>query len=317
MIRFTLNEENFVEFKDLFVNVSENDFLGNNFESFSIGGKEVSIKDAYIIKVNVKDAGSVTFALPYKDLPKYEVIEKITQFKKSEEYETTSEKDKYIKVVELLKGYKPYYAVYRIRNALFSEEDIKNLIKEQGIDSIPSFYIEEKVEEVVETPKVEEAKETNWFKKDLKAIAKNKYHFIFLTVSSFLFGFAFSVGFCNSMVGKLIAILFYVCAAVGLFLDTYVYVDYFKIRSIKNRLFVYSLIFNAIGMLIALGTTLIFYAVDNSEIKTAVSQKLLVGITIGGTLGSILLSICIGYFVVFLEKKFKKQKPEEKKEKEN
>ena len=67
-------------------------------------------------------------------------------------------------------------------------------------------------------------------------------------------------------------------------------------------------------MLIALGTTMIFYSIDSSEIKTAVSSKLLIGIEIGGTLASIAFSVGVGYLISYLQKKFKKVKVEEKSE---
>lgn len=328
MIKFTVSEECFVEYKDLFNIVEKDDSVIGGllrrekkpFESFNIGKKEISLKDTFIIRVNTNGVGSVSFALPYENLPKYEIIDKIKDFKKGDEYVELNEKDKYVKIIEMLKEYKPYFIIYNVRNGVYSKEDIQKLAKDQGLDSVVSFFNEEEeqpVQEVKNEKSVKEEKEpTGWFAKDMKNIKKNKYHFIFLTVSAFLFGFAFSVGFCNAMIGKMISILFFVCAGVGLFLDTYVYVDYFKEKSIKNRLFVYSLIFNTIGMLIALATTLIFYSVDNSEIKTAVSMKLIVGVAIGGTLASVALSVGIGYLIVLLEKKLKKPKPEVKKEEE-
>ena len=323
MIKFTVSEEKCVEYNDLFVIVDEESPIKGllrrektPFESFSLSKKDILLKDTFVIRANVAEVSSVSFALPYENLPKYEIIDKIKEFKKSEEYEGLSEKDKYVKMIEILKEYNPYFVVFNVRNGVYSKEDIQKLIKEQGLDSVQSFYNEE--QETVEEAKAlvaEEKKSENWFVTDLQRIKKNKYHFIFLTVSAFLFGFAFSVGFCNAKIGKLIALLFFVCAGVGLFLDTYVYLDYFKEKTIKDRLFVYSLIFNVIGMLIALATTMIFYSIDNSEIKTAISGKLLVGIEIGGTLLSLAFSVGVGYLIAYLQKKFKKNKAEEKEEK--
>ena len=321
MIRFTVSEDTFVDYNDSFINVEKGSPIFNllkrekkPFESFSLGKKEISLNDTFIIRTNVDGVGSVSFALPYEKLPKYEIIERIKEFKKSDEYVETSEKDRYIKMIEILKEYKPYFVVFNIRNGVYSKEDIQKLIKDEGLESIYSFFNEETVEEEVKAPVEEKKQSDNWFINDLHNIGKNKYHFIFLTVSAFLFGFAFSVGFCNAKIGKMIALLFFVCAGVGLFLDTYVYLDFFKEKTFKDRLFIYSLIFNIFGMLIALGTTMIFYSIDSSEIKTAVSSKLLVGIEIGGTLASLAFSVGVGYLISYLQKKFKKVKVEEKSE---
>ena len=151
---------------------------------------------------------------------------------------------------------------------------------------------------------------------DLKNIKKNKYHFIFLVVSSFLFGFAMSVGYCNAMIGKTIASLFFVCAFVGVFLNTYVFADYFKERGIKDRLFVYSIIFDIAGGLVSLLATYIFYITDKGEINNNVPMSNIVGITIGLVFAMIAVSISLAYLIDYLELKYKNKKSSTPKEDE-
>jgi len=176
--------------------------------------------------------------------------------------------------------------------------------------------VQEAVEEVKEEKAVlskEEkvAKLKNYVMMDITNIKKNKYHFTFLTVSSFLFGFASSVGYCNAIIGKMITILFFVCAGVGLFLNTYVYVDYFKEFKIKSRMFVYSLLFNILGTGLSIAAAMIFYTLDKSDIKSFVAPPTLVGITAAMSAVSIVLALTIGYLIVYLEKKFKEKKYKE------
>ena len=177
--------------------------------------------------------------------------------------------------------------------------------------------LEQPQEEAVEAPKekpVKEKKPKNKidFKKyvvmDVTNIKKNKYHFIFLTVSSFLFGFAASVGFCNAMIGKPISALLFVCAGVGIFLNTYVFIDYFKEFKFRDRLFVYSIIFEIIGYGLSAGATFIFYSLDKGEINANVNASLLAGIGAAMSVVMIILSISIAYLVDFIERKIKAKK---------
>ncbi len=179
-----------------------------------------------------------------------------------------------------------------------------------GEEAMPVENQEATTEEKVEEPKSEKKKID--FKKyavmDLNNIKKNKYHFIFLTVSSFLFGFASSVGFCNAMIAKPISALFFVCAGVGMFLNTYVFIDYFKEFKIKDRLFVYSIIFEIIGYGLSAAATFIFYSLDKGEIKASVNASLLAGIGAAMSVAMVVLSLLIAMLVDFIERKIKAKK---------
>ena len=189
--------------------------------------------------------------------------------------------------------------------------------KETKVEETP-VVSEEKIEEAPieikeEAPKKEKKKID--FKKyvvmDIGDIKKNKYHCIFLTVSSFLFGFASSVEFCNALIGKGISALFFVCAGVGMFLNTYVYIDYFKERKIKDRLFIYSILFNLIGYGLSLGATFIFYSMDRGEIKNGVNSITLIWVSVVMSVVMIILSILIALLVDCIDKKIKAKKAKE------
>ena len=188
---------------------------------------------------------------------------------------------------------------------------------QKTVEQVEEAPLSEPQEEAIKAPKekpVKEKKPKNKidFKKyvvmDVTNIKKNKYHFIFLTVSSFLFGFAASVGFCNAMIGKPISALFFVCAGVGIFLNTYVFIDYFKEFKFRDRLFVYSIIFEIIGYGLSAGATFIFYSLDKGEINANVNASLLAGVGAAMSVAMIILSISIAYLVDFIERKIKAKK---------
>ena len=295
--------------------------------SFFYNKETISLKDCFTIKINIKNACSVVVTYKLENFPKGEIISRIGDLKKMDITDVESSKAKHQALFDLIKEYNPYFMVYQAKNGFpLTQEEMKELsfvdtvYVERVVEEAP--VIEEKPQEVPQNEKVEEQKEgkktfKEQAKADLKSIAKNKYHFIFLTVSAFLFGFASSIGFCNAMLGKPISALFFVCAGVGMFLNTYVFIDYFKEHKIKERLFVYSMIFEVIGFGLSLAATFIFYALDKGEIKNAVSSKLLVGVSIGMFVGMVLLSLCIAYVIDMLITKSKAKKSSQQEEPKN
>ncbi|MBO5577514.1 MAG: hypothetical protein J5955_00140 [Bacilli bacterium] len=318
--------------------------------SFDESEEKISLENVFILQVNIKESASCFFAFPLENFQKDEVINKVAALKKIKVIDLSSSKNKTSELFNAVKEFKPYFIIYQVKNGIsLYKGEVEEVFNETGLNETSYLFfipkeepvIEEKKEEapskeevapVEEAPEVEEKKESseeekpsklkddkfkefkNYVMMDINNIKKNKYHFIFLTISSFLFGFASSVGFCNAMIGKLITILFFICAAVGLFLNTYVYVDYFKEFKFKSRMFVYSILFNILGMGVSLGAAMIFYALDKSDIKTTVSAGTLIGVTAAMSVISILLAVTIGYVVVYFGRKAKAKKYGESKE---
>ena len=298
--------------------------------------EKIDFDQVFILQINIKDSASLVCAFPLENLNRGELINKIASLKSIKVTDLDSSKHKSEELLKIVKEYNPFFLVYQEKNGFpLNLDELKEMIAtlEFGED-VSVFFInkdaafdepvkeekqkeekpvkENKKEESVATDNKKASKLKNYLSMDLENIKKNKYHFIFLVVSSFLFGFASSVGFCNAMIGKLITILFFVCAAVGLFLNTYVYLDFFRERKIKDRLFIYSIIFNILGVGIAIGSTMLFYYFDNTGVKEAVDVKLLAGISIAMSLGSIALAIGLAYLISIIERNLKAKKLESK-----
>lgn len=282
--------------------------------------EEISLKDAFTLKVNIKGNGSVIISLPLKDSPKGEILSQIMDLKKMEINDLSSSKEKMKTLLTLIKEYHPYFVIYEPKDEYhLSLDEIREIypLGETPLLYVP--YVEQKEVVKEEAPKeVTQKKDEKEIdvsklsgfdkfkaqaKLDIKNIIKNKYHFIFLTISTFLFGFASSVGLCNAIIGKTISILFFVCAGVGLFLGTYIYIDYFKERKIKDRLFIYSVLYNLLGYLISLLASYLFYNFDKGEIKSHISSKLLVGSSLGMGIAMIIISIALGFIINYFKPK--------------
>ena len=173
--------------------------------------------------------------------------------------------------------------------------------------------------EVKEAAPKKENKFGYYVKVDLQRVRSNKFHFLFLLISSFLFGFASEVGLCNALIAKPIAALFFVCAGVGIFLNTFVFIDYFKEFKFKDRLFIYSIITNIFGSGLSVLATYLFYISDKGQINSTVSFPLVTGIGLGMCGGMTIIAIGLGYLIDVIELKIKSrkdEKPQPKEEKE-
>ena len=308
-----LNEEDVNSLIDLIVsrgNYSSYSFSMENSDS------PISINDSVVLRINIKGSANLFGVFPKDNFPTEEVVEKVFELKEMKVYDENSAKERTNATLDIVKNLKPYFLIYQCKSGnILSQEAFASLLNEKGLDNVELFY-REKTEEVVEAPKEEVKQESNVkenkFKADLRAIKENKYHFIFVVVSTFLFGFASAVGYCNAAIQKPIAALFFICAGIGMFLDTFVYKDYFAEKKITNRLFFYSVGFNFVGVLLSFGASLIFYSLDKSGVKTAVSAKNLVLISLGMCAAMIVLSIAIAFAIQFVLDRFapkKKEKP--------
>ena len=282
--------------------------------SFSIDeGKEMSIKDIFYLRLNSKNEYSLYLFFPKENVNRDALLNKIEE---QRETEFESNKDKAVALFKLVNEYKPIYSRYISRSENFlNEQEVKSIlpntefeikIPEPTLPPLTEKEIEEKEEQEFKDRKDKKLKDYLVF--DMNNIAKNKYHFMFLLISAFLFGFAAALGYCNVVLNKLIYLVFFLCAGAGVFLNTYCYYDYFAARSIKDRLFIYVVLDNLIGSGIAIGLTLIFHRINNGGIKEACPASKLAVITLIMEFGMIAFSMVTAFIINFFIKRHKKSK---------
>ncbi len=185
--------------------------------SFSIdGGKKISIKDIFYLKLNSKNEYSLYLFFPKENVNRDALLSRLDE---QREVEFESNKDKAIALIKLVNEYKPIYSRYISRNENFlNEQEVKSIllntefeikIPEPTLPPLTEKEIEEKKEQEFKDKKDKKFKDYLVF--DMKNIAKNKYHFMFLLISAFLFGFAAALGYCNVVLNKLIYLVFFLC----------------------------------------------------------------------------------------------------------
>ena len=150
---------------------------------------------------------------------------------------------------------------------------------------------------IKEEKKEKAPKEKIKIKDEFNSIKENKFHFLFLTIAVFLFSLALSIAIGNAAAGKTISVLFYICAFAGAFLFTYIFIDYFKVKKFKDRLMIYSCVFALLGIALSALGVLLFYSIDQSGVKDAISKGKLILIAILSGIAIIPIGTSIGYLV--------------------
>ena len=274
--------------------------------SISINNEEkISLKETFLFLINIKESGSLYVLFNKSDFNKEEIIKKITELKDIKINNKESSLDKHKKVFDILESYHPIIYLYIEKHEYcLHKDELRKIYKGNS----PFFIIEKEIEveePIIVTNKEEGKKEKKKFsfKNFILPIKKYKYHFLFLTVSSFLVGFAFSLGLFNSILNKGISVLFYICVLVGAFLQTFIYYDYFKEKKIKDKLFIYSLSFSVLGALFSMGAYSLYHSIDKTEGKENVSFILLLMLSLVVSLIFILISVLIGYLINNKKKK--------------
>lgn len=301
---------NTIQFTESFNVVSRNispfkEFLKkNDFSAYSVSIDEekFSLKDAFLFQVNVMESGTIYAVFKKEGFVKEEVAIKLSTLAEQKVTDLSSAKEKTSAALSILDEYQPIMFVYVQKNEHYL--DLESL-RDSYSGNVTFFVIEKKQEGMVtseyrEKKKVKEKKKFSliYF---FAPIKENKYHFIFLAVATFLVGFAFAIGIYNAKLSKGIAVLFFICSFAGLFLNTYIYLDYFKTKELKDPLFRYSVAFNTIGLVLSVFAFWIYYSIDKSEGKEATNLVTLM--IIGFLVGLGLTALTVGIALLFTKKK--------------
>ena len=287
---FNVVNRNISPFKDF---INKTDFTSY---SVSINEEKISFKDTFLYQVNIKGSGSLYVIYRKEGFNKDEITSKLMELKDIEVYNVESSKDKTNKAINILEEYHPLFYLYVQKEGfVLSLDELKEIY--QG--NSPIFLIEKEKEVVKEKKEIKARSGNKKFsiKEFFSPIKENKNHFIFLTIASFLIGFAFSLGLFNSMLGKGISILFYVCSFAGLVLHTFIYYDYFSTNKIKDPLFKYSVAFSTIGIVLALIGLLLYNAIDKTDGKENLPLWLIILSVLLVAFGSATISILLSYFI--------------------
>ena len=265
----------------------------------------LALADAFQLKVNVKSIGSFVFFFNGEGIDKQEIINKVLALKEIEVTSLEEAKNKKEALYAALSTYNHLFVVY-FANGEFalSKEDFSN----DGFVFFGEKKIEEKKENVEEVIKEKEEKTpSNKVVDFFSPLAKEKVHFIFALVASFLISFTISIGIYNAYAQKMIMLFFFACSLVGFVLSIFIFLDFFKSYKFLSKEYVLSFITELVGIGIGIIGFFIFYSGQQEKPEALASPKPLLIYTILASIALILISAIVGY----LSKKLSNKDEEE------
>ena len=131
----------------------------------------------------------------------------------------------------------------------------------------------------------------------IPVIKKDKFHFLFALVATFLIGFTLSIGIYNAYAGKLICIFFFICSLAGAFLDFMIYKDAFKEYPVKSPFVVMTGFSSLVGLGISIGGYFIFKATSNEVLAVEPHFLMILAIIIAVYMASSALPLLVDYLI--------------------
>lgn len=265
----------------------------------SFGDNEkISLDNSFQLQINVTDIGIFSLLFDAQYFTKDVIIPEISKLKA---VTATNSREAINKVNELFTIVKPYnplmiiydpigpYAINELYIAMVGKGETVFMlpegegtfpapkpevaaVKEEApkVDTPKPAYVK-KDKSDTKKPKTKDGKKNNWFKVALAALKtffepmkEDKFHFIFAVLASFIIGFTAGIGVFNAVIGKGIAVFFFICCTAGLILNAFVYSDLFKVTKIKSLKFCLSVLITVLGLAISIIGTAIFYNFQTS-----------------------------------------------------
>ena len=296
MLRLFLLEENQIEFSEIknqidgnlspFKEILDRSHYGDY--SFSINENEVIyFKDIYDLTINLSNYGHFHLFYKKEGFNKDEMIDKVYELKGSE--------DPLNSLFSLIEDNNPLFILFKSRKGASVNKD--EVVNSYNLN-IPFLY-DEKEEAITEKKKEEE------HLSPLQLLARNKFHFLLLLVSTILFSSSIPLAVLNINANNALWIFLIICSLIGVAMTEYDYYDYFKKGGLKTLFFLLSSIDNLLGLIAGSLVFVIFYNISNKpDPDPGLKHYLIVGILL--SLSAIILVIGLTYAFTH----FKRKRPE-------
>lgn len=314
MVKFINSKEEVLNFENLLNEIKENDSpfkeilkKGDLSSTYFINGEneedKICLGECFQLQVNVKAVGVFHFFFKLEGFNKEEVIKKVAILKDIIVKDSETATNKISVLIDVLKQYNPLFMLYKeYEKSFFVIDDLEKVTK----NAFPVLYIKteviEEIQEVTvgkedndEVTKTEKKKfqfknvKTSFIKIG-KCLAKNKFHILLILVSTLLIQVSIPLGIFNIYSANMLYIFLFICAAIGVAMNAYCYIDYFKSKTIKDMLFVLSAITNVVGIGAGIGAFAIFYTISTKTEKTPPMGNL---ILLGLLISSIIIIVTI------------------------
>ena len=241
-------------------------------EFYYVKDRTISFKDLVQIQVNVIDVGVMIFIFEALTFNKEKFIEDVSKLK---EIQITSFFDVLSKVKSLYtvsESFNPLFAIYVPNGKYQIYEDCFKTI----VGNIDTLYVSESSDSsIIESNNIVLPKNDNSsnkqnnenkrikfsFKALIELFKKEKFHFLFSFLATFLLSVTLDIGIFDAYAGKMLCVFFFICSLAGSFLNYMIYKDTYKQSGFKSLFNIITVIISVIGLLGGFGVYLIFKSI--------------------------------------------------------
>ena len=277
-------------------------------EFYFVNDKTISFKELIQIQVNVIDVGVMVFVFETASFNKDKFIEDVSKIKEiqiSSFYDVLSKMKALYAVSET---FNPLFVIYVPNGKYQIYDDCFRTI----VGNVKTIYAtNEKDNSIIETnnislPANEKSKDKPKekgkfsFKETIELFKKEKFHFLFAFVATFLLSVTLDIGIFDAYAGKMLCIFFFICSLAGAFLNFMIYKDAYKQSGFKSLFNILTVIISVIGLLGGFGVYMIFKSITK-DVPAVIPHVLMI-------LGMMILIYAISMSLPLLFNFIKKRK---------
>lgn len=255
----------------------------------------ISFKDLVQIQVNVIDVGVMIFVFQTALFSKESFINEVSKLKEMQINSFYDVLSKMKALYAVTESFNPLFVIYVPNGKYRIYEDCYKTI----IGNIKTLYVSDikqdnnieegtvslpKDKSVPHKEKVKKEKDKFNFKETFssifKIIKKEKYHFLFSFVATFLLSVTLGIGIFDAYAGKMICIFFFICSLAGSFLNFMIYKDTYKQGGFKTLFNLITIIFYVIGFAAGFGVYMAFKAITRDAPAVQPHVLMIIGLMI-------------------------------------
>lgn len=318
MVKFISPKDNTTSFSQGIIEVDEDfspikeilkksDFSQYFFVPSDNDEDKISLGSVFQLQVNVKNVGVFHFIFKSEGFNKEEIVNQISGLKDMNVDNAESARYKVGALVSIVKNYDPLFAVFKESPDTYYysyqlDLVINNMfpvfvVKPEEEYQMDEFVIGDNIYEE-SASKPEKKKKSLKISKDklLKDLLKNKFSLLLIFISTLLLEVSIPLAILNIYAKNALYIFLFICGVIGIVMNTYCYIDYFRNRNVKNPLFLISVASNVLGLGIGIGIFAIFYNISTKAEGTPnIGSLIAIGVLV--TIIIVAATIAIIYFI--------------------
>lgn len=262
-------------------------------EFYYVDEDTTSFKDIVQIQVNVIDVGVMIFLFKSASFNKETFIAEVSKLKEIQINSFYDVLNKMKSLYVVTETFNPLCVIYVPSGKYSIYVDCFKTI----IGNIDTLYVtQEKLENNIEEGIVPSKDKTQINKSDktkngkssfkvtftqiVNIFKKEKFHFLFAFIATFLLGVTLAIGIFDAYAGKMICIFFFICSLAGAFLNFMIYKDTYKQGGFKTLFNILTICLSLIGIFGGFGVYMAFKAITKDVPAVMPNTLMIIGLMV-------------------------------------